>query len=62
MLVGRGGVSVAEREAVVAWLEITIGGRAGRHTHPGDEISYVMEGCRAITRERRSALSPALRS
>jgi quercetin dioxygenase-like cupin family protein len=24
--------------------EIAPGGHAGRHTHPGDEISYVLEG------------------
>ena len=42
--VGRGDVSVAGREAVVARVEIAAGGRAGRHTHPGDEISYVTEG------------------
>jgi quercetin dioxygenase-like cupin family protein len=43
-LVGRGDVSVAGREAVVARVEVAPGARAGRHTHPGDEISYVMEG------------------
>ena len=37
-------MSVAEREAVVARVEIAAGGRAGRHTHPGDEISYVTAG------------------
>jgi quercetin dioxygenase-like cupin family protein len=43
-IVERGDVSVAGREAVVARVEIAPGARAGRHTHPGDEISYVMEG------------------
>ena len=43
-LVGKGDVSVPGREAVVARVEIAAGARAGRHTHPGDEISYVMEG------------------
>jgi quercetin dioxygenase-like cupin family protein len=37
-------VSVAGREAVVARVEVAPGGVAGWHTHPGDEISYVMEG------------------
>lgn len=37
-------VSVPGREAVVAKVEIAPGGVAGWHTHPGDEISYVMEG------------------
>jgi quercetin dioxygenase-like cupin family protein len=43
-MVGRGDVSVPGREAVVARVEVAPGARAGRHTHPGDEISYVMEG------------------
>jgi quercetin dioxygenase-like cupin family protein len=37
-------VSVPGREAVVAKVEIAPGGVAGWHTHPGDEISYVMDG------------------
>ena len=40
----RADVSVAGREAVVARVELAPGGHAGRHTHPGDEISYVLEG------------------
>lgn len=37
-------MSVPNREAVVARVEIAAGGVAGWHTHPGDEISYIMEG------------------
>ena len=43
-LVGKADVSVPGREAVVAKVEVAPGSRAGRHTHPGDEISYVSEG------------------
>jgi quercetin dioxygenase-like cupin family protein len=43
-VVYKGDVSVPGREAVIAQVEIAPGGRAGRHTHPGDEISYVIEG------------------
>jgi quercetin dioxygenase-like cupin family protein len=43
-LVSRNDVSVPGREAVVARVEVAPGGEAGRHTHPGDEISYVVEG------------------
>jgi quercetin dioxygenase-like cupin family protein len=35
---------VPGREAVVARVDVAPGGKAGRHTHPGDEISYVLEG------------------
>jgi len=37
-------VSVPGREAVVARVEIAPGASAGRHTHPGEEITYVMDG------------------
>src|SRR5712692_580667 len=37
-------VSVPGREAVIARVVIAPFGKAGRHTHPGDEISYVLEG------------------
>jgi quercetin dioxygenase-like cupin family protein len=43
-VVGRADVSVPRREAVVARVEVQPGGKAGRHTHPGDEISYVTDG------------------
>lgn len=43
-VVTRKDVSVPGREAIVARVEIVPGGSAGRHTHPGDEISYIMEG------------------
>lgn len=43
-MVGRADVSVPGREAVVARVEVSPGTYAGRHTHPGDEISYVLEG------------------
>ena len=44
VLVGRADVSVPGREAVIARVEVAPGAHAGRHTHPGDEISYVLEG------------------
>jgi len=43
-VVQKGDVSVPGREAVVARVEIDPGAAAGRHSHPGDEISYVLEG------------------
>lgn len=43
-MVTRADVSVPGREAVVARVEVAPGARAGRHTHPGEEISYIMEG------------------
>jgi len=43
-IVTRADSSVPGRENVVARVEVAPGARAGRHTHPGDEISYVTEG------------------
>ena len=43
-VVHKADVSVPGREAVIARVEIAPDARAGRHTHPGDEISYVLEG------------------
>ncbi|HVY95305.1 MAG TPA: cupin domain-containing protein [Bryobacteraceae bacterium] len=37
-------ISVPGREAVVARVEIAPNAYAGRHTHPGEEISYILEG------------------
>ena len=37
-------VSVPGREAVIAHVEIAPGAAVGRHTHPGEEISYIIEG------------------
>ena len=36
--------SFPNTEAVVMRVELAAGGRAGRHSHPGDEIGYVLEG------------------
>ena len=44
VIVTKADVSVPNREAVIARVEVAPGGVAGWHTHPGDEISYVMEG------------------
>lgn len=37
-------ISVPGREAVVARVEIAPNAFVGRHTHPGEEISYILEG------------------
>ena len=48
-MVTKADVSVPGREAVVARVEIAPGGVAGWHTHPGDEISYVIDGEATLT-------------
>jgi quercetin dioxygenase-like cupin family protein len=42
--VQRGDLSAAGREVVQAIAEIPVGAASGRHTHPGEEIAYVLEG------------------
>lgn len=37
-------LTIPGREAVVVRAEVDPGSKAGRHTHPGDEISYILEG------------------
>jgi quercetin dioxygenase-like cupin family protein len=54
--VKRADVSVPGREAVIADVEIAPGGSAGRHTHPGDEISYILSGEGEILMEGQPAL------
>src|SRR3954451_18881604 len=55
-VVKRADVSVAGREAVIARVELAPGAAAGRHTHPGDEISYVLEGQGEILMEGQPPL------
>jgi len=55
-VVKRGDISVPGREAVIARAEIAPGASTGRHTHPGEEISYVMEGEGEILIEGQPAL------
>jgi len=37
-------MSVPGREAIIARVELAPGASAGRHTHFGDEITYVIDG------------------
>jgi len=43
-VVTKADVSVLGREAVIARVEVAPGGTSGWHSHPGDEMSYVLEG------------------
>ncbi len=40
----QGDLSAPGREAVMALAEIQSGAASGRHTHPGEEIGYVLAG------------------
>jgi quercetin dioxygenase-like cupin family protein len=44
-------LSVPGREAVTAIAELQPGVAAGRHTHPGEEVGYVLEGTVLVEQE-----------
>ena len=44
-------ISVPGREAITAVGEFQPGASPGRHTHPGEEISYVLEGSVMLEQE-----------
>ena len=55
-VVTRGDTTVPGREAVITNVEIAPGGSAGRHTHPGEEITYVLSGEGQILMEGKPPL------
>lgn len=55
-VVTRGDTTVPGREAVIVRVEIAPGASAGRHTHPGEEISYVTDGEGEILMEGKAPL------
>lgn len=53
-------LSVPGRESVTAVAEFEPGATVGRHTHPGEEIGYILEGMVVIEQEGQQpvALGP----
>jgi quercetin dioxygenase-like cupin family protein len=49
-------LAIPDREAVVARGEFPAGAGAPKHTHPGDEIGYVLEGELVVEMEGKPAL------
>lgn len=52
-----GDLSVPGREAVMARAEIPPGVSAGRHTHAGEELGYVLEGTPLIEVQGKPAMT-----
>jgi quercetin dioxygenase-like cupin family protein len=48
-------ISIPGREAVTAVVEFQPGGASGRHTHPGEEIGYILEGQFVIEQDGKPA-------
>src|SRR3954469_23620889 len=53
-------ISVAGREAITTLGEFQPGASPGRHTHPGEEISYVIEG--SIVLEQDGKPNPTVKA
>lgn len=53
----RNDLSIPEREVVQALVEIAPGVIAPNHTHPGEEIAYVVEGLLEYTLEGRQPVT-----
>jgi quercetin dioxygenase-like cupin family protein len=58
-------LSASGREAVMVVAEIPPGAASGRHTHPGEELAYVLEGTIVLEvagKNLRSRSKPVSRS
>lgn len=53
-------ISVAGREVVTVRAEFPMGAAPGRHSHPGEEVTYVLEG--TLTLEVEGAPSRAVKA
>jgi len=51
----QGDLSVSGREAVTAVAEFQPGASPGRHSHPGEEIGYILEGQVVVEQEGKPA-------
>jgi quercetin dioxygenase-like cupin family protein len=50
-------LSVPGREAVTALAEFQAGATVGPHTHPGEEIGYILEGAIVLEQEGKPAVT-----
>jgi quercetin dioxygenase-like cupin family protein len=50
-------LSVPGRESVTAIAEFQPGGTVGKHTHPGEEIGYILEGTIVLEQEGKPAVT-----
>ncbi len=50
-------LSVAGKEVVQALAEIQPGAESGRHTHPGEEVAYIIEGTISLEIQGKPAVT-----
>jgi quercetin dioxygenase-like cupin family protein len=53
----QGNLSVQGREVVQAIAEFQPGATVGRHTHPGEEIGYILEGAVVLEQEGKPTVT-----
>jgi quercetin dioxygenase-like cupin family protein len=53
----QGALSVPGREVVTAIAEFQPGSTVGRHTHPGEEVGYVLEGTLLFEQEGKPSVT-----
>jgi len=53
----QGDISVPGREAVTAVAEFQPGASPGRHSHPGEEVGYVLEGRVVVEQQGKPAVT-----
>jgi quercetin dioxygenase-like cupin family protein len=56
-VVQQGDLSTPGREVVQAIAEIQPGGQSGKHTHPGEEVAYILEGTIMLEMAGKPAVS-----
>lgn len=56
-VVQQGDLSIPGREAVQAVAEFQPGATPGRHTHPGEELGYVLDGALLVEQDGKPAVT-----
>jgi quercetin dioxygenase-like cupin family protein len=56
-VVQQGDLAIAGREVVQAVVDFQPGGTPGRHTHPGEEVGYVIEGTVSVEQDGKPAVT-----
>jgi quercetin dioxygenase-like cupin family protein len=55
--VQQGELSIPNKDVVQAVAEFVPGGESGRHTHPGEEIAYVLDGSISVEIQGKPAVT-----
>src|SRR4051812_30484420 len=56
-VIQQGDLSIAGREVVTAIAEFQPGATVGRHTHPGEEAAYILEGTLLLEQDGKPSVT-----